>query len=547
MTGGFERARALAAATIETCGKCGDCASDGTQATSAKRHVDRPCAVKNVLGFEAYDARGRLLVLKQVLQGSIPVSDALLGWAYTCTTCGACKETCLAIDGGIDTPSIVEAFRADLAGQGNCLPKHRDMVASIEAHGNPYGEPRDKRRAILEGRTLVPGAGVLLFLGCTASYRETALATATLDLLDALGIGYNVLDDEGCCGSVLKRLGHETAFARVAGENARKLAASGASTVVFPCAGCYRSFVKDHAPYMNGSVRLLHLVEFLDERLAATPREFKFKNHVRITYHDPCHLGRHAGVYEAPRNLLKRIGNATFIELDASRNHAHCCGSGGGVKSSHPDLARRIAGNRNLDAAGKQAGLLVSACPFCERNLRDGLDGLHATLAITDIAEVLASTLQRDLGARVDATAADAGTGGKYMAYLGQHPDIFVDLVEGSVMDFTIYDTIEYMESDRDPTWAFHVTRTGEGILVERGRADTPDLQLALSTRAVERLIATGSKTEYASLFGSFYNDPDEERGWIDFVLHKRTKSLISMGYGKFAEAAGILEDEDAI
>ncbi|MEX2682760.1 MAG: hypothetical protein Q6373_014310, partial [Candidatus Sigynarchaeota archaeon] len=96
---------------IDICGRCGDCGTSGTQLSTAKRHVDKPCPVKNVLGFEAYSARGRIIVLKNVLGGKLKINKELLDWAYSCTTCASCKETCLAIDGGIDTPALMEALR----------------------------------------------------------------------------------------------------------------------------------------------------------------------------------------------------------------------------------------------------------------------------------------------------------------------------------------------------------------------------------------------------------------------------------------------------
>ena len=106
---------------------------------------------------------------------------------------------------------------------------------------------------------------------------------------------------------------------------------------------------------------------------------------------------------------------------------------------------------------------------------------------------------------------------------------------------------IDELEDEKDPQDAFNVSRTDDGIKIKHGRADNPDLELALSFTAVEKLTGTTTKEEYASKFGEFYNDPDEEDGWIDFILHKRTKTLIKMGYGKFAESAGILEDESQV
>ena len=133
-----------------------------------------------------------------------------------------------------------------------------------------------------------------------------------------------------------------------------------------------------------------------------------------------------------------------------------------------------------------------------------------------------------------------------YTMFLSKYPEIFSDLTNGSVFDFAIYDSLENYD-EHSPLDVFNVLRNGKGIEIKPGKADDSDLELALSTEAIKKLIQTNTKVEYAELLGSFYNDPDEKKGWIDFELHKRTQMLINMGYGKFARTAGILSDEDDI
>jgi len=134
----------------------------------------------------------------------------------------------------------------------------------------------------------------------------------------------------------------------------------------------------------------------------------------------------------------------------------------------------------------------------------------------------------------------------KYTTFLGQYPEIFSDLIFGSNFDFALYKSIETYDKE-SPVDIFNVLRNGNGIEIKPGRAIDSDLELALSVSAVEKLIQTKTKKNYANLLGTYYNDPDEEKGWIDFMLHKRTKTLIDMGYGKFAQTAGILKDDDDI
>ncbi|MFX0136843.1 MAG: (Fe-S)-binding protein [Candidatus Hodarchaeota archaeon] len=531
---------------MDYCGKCGDCSSSGTQITTAKRHVTKPCPVKNVLGFEAYDARGRILILKKLMDEKLETDDSILKWAYTCTGCGSCKETCLAIEGGINTPLLMEALRQDFVNQKLKIEKHQEVLNSILQNNNPYNEPKETRSKILSGRKFNPNSEYLLFLGCTSSYRQQNIALSTIELLDNLGIEYSILDQsEPCCGSILKRYGYKNEFETIARKNLELFKKNEIKKVIFPCAGCYRTFKIDYAELDNNSIQFYHLTEFLDQYLNEKSYKFKMKHHKKISYHDPCHLGRHAGVYEAPRSLLKRIGNSNFIELDALRNYSHCCGAGGGVKSSDPDLAQKIAINRNEEAIEKGIEILVSACPFCEKNLKDGLNG--ANLEILDISEVLLRSIEKEMESQIlDESEYEIKIGKKYMKFLAKYPDIFSDLVKGSILDFAIYVKLDDLEEEK-PLCCFNVLRTENGIELKSGKADDPDLELAVSTEAVNKLVLNKTKSDYAKQFGIFYNEPDEEEGWIDFVLHKRTKTLIKMGYGKFAEEAGILEDEDEI
>ena len=134
----------------------------------------------------------------------------------------------------------------------------------------------------------------------------------------------------------------------------------------------------------------------------------------------------------------------------------------------------------------------------------------------------------------------------KYTLFLSQYPEIFSDLISGSIFDFAIYDSLESYDKE-SPIDIFNVLSNGNGIEIKPGKSKDGDLELALSVDAVKKLIKTKDKEEYARLLGSFFNEPDEENGWIDFMLHKRTQILIEMGYGKFAQTAGILEDDYSI
>ncbi len=130
----------------------------------------------------------------------------------------------------------------------------------------------------------------------------------------------------------------------------------------------------------------------------------------------------------------------------------------------------------------------------------------------------------------------------KYTFFLSQYPEIFSDLVKGSIFDFAIYNSLESYDN-KSPIDSFNVLCNGNGIEIKPGNANDADLELALSVDAVEKLIKTKDKEEYVQLLGSFFNEPDETNGWIDIMLFRRTQILIDMGYGAFAQTAGILGD----
>ncbi len=533
---------------MEKCGKCGDCAL-AVEITTAKKHVNKPCVIKNVLGFEAYDARGRILILKRLLDGTLKIDENLLDWAYTCSLCGNCQETCLAIENGINMPAMMEALRKDLTENGFNLPKHLEIIENIFKHNNPYGESHNERFNFILSENFPPKAETLVFLGCTGAYRQKDIAIATYKLLKKTKIDFTILENEKCCGSILFRFGYHDKVRDLARDLIDQIQKTGAKTVIFPCAGCYRTFKVDYPKIieMPENIEFIHITEFIERLVKENKIHFKFKSSTNITYHDPCHLGRATGVYEAPRFLINSIQFVNFIEMETRRNYSHCCGAGGGVKSCFPELSSKVGRNRVLEAAKNDINYLVSACPFCKNNLSQNLNGQE--FKVLDLTELLFQSIDESLTGSIIPMQVPIEVHPltqEYILYLSKHPEIFSDLIPGSILDFTVYNSIDDFENELPPVGKFHVARLENKIEIHVGLADNPDLQLALSEGAVKELISSKTKKEYSLKFGNFYNDPEEEF-WIDFILHKRTRTLIQSGYGKFAEQAGILEDEDEI
>jgi len=508
------------------CARCGDC-SLADKTVASNRDVYHPCAVKNVLGFEAYTARGRVMIMNDLISGELEVDENVINWAYTCTTCKNCQETCTATAEGIRIPDMVEALRKDLVTNDFVVEKHGVIEDSIINKFNPYKEPHDRRMELFGERDWPEKASVIYFVGCTSAYREKEIARTTVQLLDQIGTDFTILSDERCCGSVLLRVGRTKSFDNLTKHNIDSIKQTGAKTIVTACAGCFRTWKVDvvNEGY-DYDFEVLHITEYLDRLIRDGEVVFKAPKSMKVTYHDPCHLGRHAEVYEAPRRVIEAIGNVELVEMETNKRYAHCCGSGGGVKSTHGELADKIAADRIKEAEETGAEVLVTACPFCHRGLEDGSKYSGSNLPVIDLPEFLLPFVQGK-----DTITKDVENPLKmqFIEYLSAHPKIFEGLKKGAVIDYDI-------EGDR-----FHVLVTGKSeIEVPPIRAENPDVELTFSPKAVEKLVALDSVVDYAKQFGALFKEPTDEE-WIKFNLRLNIVKLLMKGYRKFAQRAGLI------
>ncbi len=507
------------------CGRCGDC-SLADKTVASDRGVNHPCAVKNVLGFEAYSAKGRVMIINDLIEGNLEINQDIADLAYACNICKNCQETCMATADGIRIPDMMEALRKDLVANGFSIQKHEEIESSIINEFNPYKETKDLRLKVFGNRDFPQKAEVVYFTGCTSSYREKEIAVTTVELLSKIGINYTILPNERCCGSVLLRLGREKAFGDLAKHNIESIKNTGAKTVITACAGCYRTWKIDviKAGYKY-DFRVLHITEFLDELISEGVTSFESENRLRVTYHDPCHLGRHSEVYEAPRRVIESIGNVELVEMATNKRYAHCCGSGGGLKGTYGDLANEVAGNRIREAEETGAELLLTACPFCYRGLKDGVRYIGSDIKVLDLPTFLLDTKISKSMKR----AKDEPLKLKFMEYLTNHPMIFDGLKKGAVIDYEILDS------------RFHIEVTGKREVVAKPqRADNPDVELMFSPAAVNTLVTFDSEDKYAEQFGKFFKEPTDLE-WIRFNLRLNIVKLLMKGYRKFAQKAGLI------
>jgi heterodisulfide reductase subunit D len=268
------------------------------------------------------------------------------------------------------------------------MPEQKKYTDHIIKEYNPYMEEHKERTSwITSNIKQNPDAKLAYFVGCTASYREQNVGIATAEILNSLHINFKIFDEEHCCGSPVYMTGQTVKAKKIAEGNIKLFQDNGIEKIITSCAGCYRT-LKETYPKKFGlehGIEIVHLPELLLEKM--NNNEIKFNNTVamKVTYHDPCHIGRHMGIFEPPRELLENISGIELVEMKRNRQHAWCCGSGGGVRSSFKDLSNFAAEERIEEAKETGANVIVSCCPFCLNQFKSNSNEIQAL----DLSELI--------------------------------------------------------------------------------------------------------------------------------------------------------------
>ncbi|MDH4192041.1 MAG: (Fe-S)-binding protein, partial [Betaproteobacteria bacterium] len=237
------------------------------------------------------------------------------------------------------------------------------------------------------------GMEILYFPGCYLSYdpRLKKVAAATARILDKAGVDFGILGSrENCCGESIRKTGNEELFRHLARENIKSFIDHGVKKILVSSPHCYHSF-KNEYPEFNVNFEIVHISQFLRELMNAGRLKPVSEYAKKITYHDPCYLGRHNGVFDAPREVLKRIPGAALTEMAECRENSFCCGGGGGRIWMETPKGERFADLRLQQAVDTGAEVLVTACPYCITNFTDSSLGLERgrAVAIKDITEIV--------------------------------------------------------------------------------------------------------------------------------------------------------------
>lgn len=354
-------------------------------------------------GFEVHFARGRFSLARALLDGRIEPSEGLAEEVYQCTLCGSCRYVCNncenpdlivnARENIEDHVEIWEEMRADLVDAGVApLPKHKEIFSHQEKEHNPYFEKHSDRLNWLskDSEFLKPGGEYLFFVGCTSAYRLNDISRTFLDIAQQTNLKVSISPEEWCCGSINFRTGVEKLGKETAQHNTTTFRAAGIKKIIATCAGCYRTLKFDYPKWIEDwDFEVLHSIEVIDESIRNGNIQIKNKIPGIITYHDPCHLGRHSELYDAPRRVIEAIKQDEFIEMRRNRANAYCCGAGGGVKSGFPEFALEVAVDRIKEAEETSAEWLTSICPFCLGNLKDAALESGSKIKVVDLLELV--------------------------------------------------------------------------------------------------------------------------------------------------------------
>lgn len=353
--------------------------------------------------------------------GGIISKEAL--WA--CTTCMACVEICpVSIE---HVPKIVDMRRSLVMEESDFPQEVTSLFNNIERNGNPWEISNDKRAewaADLEIPLLAenPEADVLYWVGCMGSFdqRNQSVATAVAKILKAAHVDFAILGpEETCTGDPARRIGNEYLWQMQATQNIETLDGYGFNTkkpatsddqdgqtavatqtkhrtIITACPHCFNT-IKNEYPQLGGDYEVVHHTVFIDSLMAddklKLPAGFDTR---KMTYHDPCYVGRYNDVYEEPRRVLKVLNNDGVTEMRRNRNKSFCCGGGGGRVWMEEKVGKRINQTRVNEALETEAEVMAAACPFCITMFEDGVKGVEAEekMKIEDISEIIVRAIE---------------------------------------------------------------------------------------------------------------------------------------------------------
>lgn len=315
---------------------------------------------------------------------------------WRCTTCGRCPQHCprgvKQIEVGVSLRRVASNYDVFPAS----VRSARTARASLISEGNPLQFERKKRAEWAKDLSVKPfteGMEALYFVGCYLSYdpRMKKVAVATAQILKKAGVNFGILGEkENCCGESIRKTGSEEVFRNLAKENIKTFIDKGVKKIIVSSPHCYHTFKNEYPEFMV-HFEVVHISQYLLELVNAGRLKFTKEFPRKVTYHDPCYMGRHNGIYDEPRELLKMIPGLELIELPDSRKDSLCCGGGGGRIWMDTPKGERFSDLRLNQASDIGAQVLSTACPYCITNFEESRLNLDYgdVIEVKDITEII--------------------------------------------------------------------------------------------------------------------------------------------------------------
>ncbi|MBW1681772.1 MAG: (Fe-S)-binding protein [Deltaproteobacteria bacterium] len=374
---------------VHRCFRCGYCKFPSD-------YVDFNCPSHKAFGWDTFSSGGRMWLIRAWLSGEIETSPRFAQILFSCVACGNCEAQCVYPRFKDFLLNIFEETKSELVDEGKIPPTVRDYFKAITVNGNPYKLPQDKRGEWSEGMGIEEFSGqeYLFYVGCVGSYDEVGreMARSVGKLLKDLGVSFGILGaEETCDGNEVKVLGEKGLFTALAEENIIKFKAKGVKKIVTLDPHALNVFRREY-PKLGGAFQVRHYTEVVADAIGGGRTSFGPLK-TRVTYHDPCYLGRRNLIFEPPREVLRAVPGLDLVEMRRWAVDSFCCGGGGGnfftdVIGTGEQSPARV---RVREALETGAEVLAVACPQCAKMLVDGVkaEGIEDRLEVMDIAQLL--------------------------------------------------------------------------------------------------------------------------------------------------------------
>ena len=415
---------------MERCSQCSYCKFIPLDQIKSRR-FSKGCPSIAYNNFNAYSARGRFAVALSLLKKDSDYTPRVQDIVFKCDLCGSCDVSDKICRYNLEPLQMMHELRARLVEDGQELKEHAAVIEKLRKEENMVGGARSKRGDWAEGLDVKviskAPAKVLFHAGCRYSYDKElwpSIKNAVTIFQDA-GIDIGIMGkDETCCGARARYMGYKDDFKKFAQKTIKAWKAAGVKTVVTSCADCFHAFLRLYPP-LGGEFEVLHTVQYLDKLIKQGKIKLTKPVNIRVTYHDPCHLGRQGepyipwngkekkiynqiiayepkkpryngawGVYDAPRDVLKAIPGLELTEMERIKEYAWCCGAGGGLKEGYPEFSNWTATERIEEAKSTGAEAIVSACGWCERNFNDAIGAAGDKMKVFDVADLVKQAMQ---------------------------------------------------------------------------------------------------------------------------------------------------------